>query len=120
MQPISAADAKGFFRSLFDFNFTSLITTKIIKFLYILIVVVYSLAAVAFFITLIAKGGAGGFVVAVIFVPVIYLIYLIFARVWMEFLIVIFKIGEDLHAIRVGGGGLGGGTLPQPPPPPRV
>ena len=37
--PRQGADAKGFFAALFDFSFTSLVTTRIIKVLYALILV---------------------------------------------------------------------------------
>jgi hypothetical protein len=37
-------------------------------------------------------------------VPLGYLVYLILMRIWMEVLIVVFRIGDDLHAIRLGGG----------------
>jgi len=121
MQEFSAEEAKGFFRSLYDFGFTSLITTKIIRFLYLLVVIAYSLVAVLFFISAIVTGKAVGFVLAIIFVPIVYLIYLIWTRVLMEILIVIFRIGEDLHQIRRAGGGMGGGggtpRQPQTPSP---
>jgi hypothetical protein len=120
VDPTPALDTKGFFRSLFDFGFTSLITTRIIRVLYALIVIVYSLGAVILFITGLASGKAGGILFAIIFVPLGYLIYLVLTRVWMEFLIILFRIGDDIHAIRVGGGGFGtgGGTAPGGSTPP--
>ena len=47
-----AADGRGFLSSLFDFSFTSFVTTRIVKVLYILILVLVSL--VALFYTIIA------------------------------------------------------------------
>jgi len=42
-------------------------------------------------------------VAAIIFVPIYYILSLIFLRIFMEVLIVFFGMGEDLHAIRAGG-----------------
>ncbi|MGI9022195.1 MAG: DUF4282 domain-containing protein [Acidimicrobiales bacterium] len=115
MQPASAAEAKGLFKSLYDFNFSSLITTKVIRFVYALVVVVYSLVAIGLFILGLASGEASGVFGSLIVVPIAYLLYLVFTRIWMEFLIVVFRIGEDIRAIRVGG--IGGAPPPPPPPP---
>ena len=109
MQPMSSQEAKGLFRSLFDFSFTSLITTKIIRFVYALLVVLYTLGAVGLFIGGLASGRASGVLFALILVPIGYLVYLILIRIWMEFLIVVFRMGDDIHAMR-----MGGGTIPPP------
>jgi Zn-dependent protease with chaperone function len=114
MEPMSTAEAKGLLRSLFDFGFTSLITTKIIRFVYALLVVLYTLGAFGLFIAGLASGSATGVFAALILVPLGYIVYLILIRMWMEFLIVVFRIGDDIHAIRVGGQ-MGGGT-PYPLP----
>lgn len=104
MQPMSSAEAKGLLRSLFDFGFTSLITTKIIRFVYALLVVLYTLVALALFVTALASGSATGVLFALFVVPLGYLVYLILIRIWMEFLVVVFRIGDDIRAIRLGGG----------------
>ncbi|HEX2119186.1 MAG TPA: DUF4282 domain-containing protein [Acidimicrobiales bacterium] len=44
---------------------------------------------------------------ALVVIPLAYLVYLILTRIWMEILIVVFRIGDDIHAIRQAGG-LGG------------
>jgi Domain of unknown function (DUF4282) len=114
---------KGFFGSLFDFSFTSLITTRIIRVLYALAVVLFSIGAVILMISGIASGRAGGFIFAILIVPLAYFFYLVTTRIWMEFLIVVFRIGDDINAIRRGGGGLSprgpapGGPFPSGPPP---
>lgn len=104
MQPMSSDEAKGLLRSLFDFGFTSLITTKIIRFVYALLVVLYSLVAVVLFFTGLVSGSSTGVLFALFVVPLGYLVYLILIRIWMEVLIVVFRIGDDIHAIRLGGG----------------
>ena len=43
------------------------------------------------------KGGTLGVIVAVFFVPLIYLVLLIGARLSFEFLMVVFRIGDDVR-----------------------
>jgi len=116
MQPAGSFDAKGFLRSLYDFGFESLVTTRIIRFLYGLLVVVYSIAAVILFFAGLLSGTAGGILLAIFAIPIGYLLYVIAARVWMEFLIVVFRMGDDIRAMRMAGGP---GSGPQPPTPGR-
>jgi hypothetical protein len=101
---MSSGEAKGLLKSLFDFQFTSLITIKIIRFVYVLMVALFTLGALAFFVAGLASGTVAGVLSALIFVPLGYLVYLILTRMWMEILIVVFRMGDDIHAIRVGGG----------------
>ena len=105
-------DAKGLFRSLYDFKFTSFIATKVIRFVYALLVVVYSILAVIWLLLCVATGNAAVILLGLIFVPLGYLIYLIVLRICTELVMVFFKMGEDVHAIRYGttGPGLGGGA----------
>lgn len=107
MEPMSSDEAKGLLKSLFDFQFTSLITIRIIRFVYLLIVILYTIGAVMFFILGLASGTATGVLSALVVIPLAYLVYLILTRIWMEILIVVFRIGDDIHAIRQAGG-LGG------------
>ena len=106
----AAFDAKGFLRSLYDFKFTSLIATKVIRFVYALLVIVYSiLAALTLIGCLASKNGAlifFGFII----LPMLYLLYLILIRIFMEIVVVFFKMGEDVRAIRYSSAG----TSPPP------
>jgi len=104
MQPMSSDEAKGLLRSLFDFGFTNLITIRIIRFVYVLIVVLYTIGAIGFFVAGLASGTAIGVFSALILVPLAYLVYLILARIALEILIVVFRMGDDMRAIRMGGG----------------
>lgn len=115
MEPMSSAEAKGLLRSLYDFSFSSLITGKIIRFVYALLVILYSLAAVGLFVAGLASGSTGGVLFAIFIVPLLYLVYIILLRIGMEVLIVVFRIGEDIRAMRLGGGpGLAGGGFAGP------
>jgi Domain of unknown function (DUF4282) len=108
---------KGFFGSLFDFSFDSLVTTKIIRVLYALSVVLFTIGGLIFLITGLASGRASGKIFALIAVPLFYLVYLTATRVWMEVLIVVFRMGDDIRAIRMSGGGLGPRAVPGGPAP---
>lgn len=103
--------AKGFFASLFDFSFSSLVTTRIIKILYIVITVIVSLIAFLFLIAGLTQGPASA-LGAIIFAPLGWLFYMISARVSLEIIIVVFRIGDDVRYLAVRGG------APSPPPVP--
>jgi hypothetical protein len=102
--PDAAASAKGFVASLFDFGFTSFVTPKVVKVVYILITIVLGLATVAYIILGFASGSPILGILALIFAPVIGLIYLALWRIGMELFIVIFRMADDVRGIRMGGG----------------
>ncbi len=102
--PISMQQGAGFFASLFDFSFTEFITTKMIKFLYIVGMVFAGLGAVVFIIGGFSRGAGYG-IAALIFSPLLFLVYVIFARVWLEIIIVIFRIAEHTAEIAQQGRG---------------
>lgn len=120
---------KGFFASLFDFSFTSFITLKFLKVIYAVMVGLILLMGLGFFLGLASKGG-GGAVLALVVVPIATLAYLMFARMWLEIVAILFRIGENtsiLAAAARGGAsgpsatGYGYGQPPQggqPPAPP--
>ena len=94
-----ALDLRGYFRALFDFGFTSYATTRVVPALYLLFTALYSLAALVVFIGLLMQGGLVT-VLAIIFVPLGFLLYLTLARISLELVMILFRIGEDLHALR--------------------
>ena len=100
--PSESFDAKGFIRSLYEFGFTSLITPKVIRFVYALLVILFSIGAVLTLFTFLASRSGPVIVFGLIFIPVFYLVYLILLRIVMELIVVFFKMGEDVHAIRGG------------------
>lgn len=93
---------KGFFGSLFDFSFDNFITPKLVKFLYVLSLIIVSIAAIGLVIAGLVSLGNGSPVglLSIILAPLVWLIYLILARLWLELFIVIFKISDDLKDIR--------------------
>jgi hypothetical protein len=117
---------KGFFSSLFDVSFTSFITTKIIKVVYVITLVLIGLAALVFIVAAFAESISAGLFVLVIVAPLVSLLYVIYARVLLELVMAIFRImehtGEQVGLLRAQAGGAGtgpapGATSPGPPPP---
>ena len=111
---------KGFFASLFDISFSSLITTRIIKLIYVIILVVLGLVGLVAIIAGFAEGAGNG-IAAIIIVPIAFLLYTIFARVYLEIVIVLFRIMEsNLELVELTRGQAPGGappTAPMSPPP---
>jgi hypothetical protein len=114
---------KGFFASLFDISFSSLITTRLIKAIYVIILVVLGLVALVAIISGFAHGGGSG-IAAIIIVPIAFLLYTIFARVYLEIVIVLFRIMETnqelVELTRAQGPGGAAPTAPMSSPPPPV
>jgi hypothetical protein len=85
---------KGLFQTLFDFSFTEFVTTRMIKILFFVGIVIAALGALA----LIGKGFNDGFfsgIIMLLIAPIVFLIYVLLVRVWCEMIIVIFRIAEN-------------------------
>ena len=98
--PRDAADTRGFVGALFDFGFTSFVTPKVIKVLYMLIVIGTVVSALV--VTIIAfKASTGfGFLMLVFGDPLFILIVLAIYRIILEFFVVTFRVAEDIRALR--------------------
>jgi S-DNA-T family DNA segregation ATPase FtsK/SpoIIIE len=98
------ATGPGFLGSLFDFDFTSFVTPKIIKSVYLLAVVALGLSAIAFIISGFGVHVPLGVVTRVILAAVYFFLGVAFFRVVLEFFMVVFRMAEDLHDVRERGG----------------
>lgn len=96
--PVTREEGAGFFASLFDFSFTEFITPKLIKFLYGLGMLLGAVMAVVSIVAGFAQHWAAG-ILLLILSPVIFLLYVIGARVWLELLILWFRFVEHAGAI---------------------
>ena len=99
-QQFPAAEPKGFLGALFDFSFTSFVTPKVVKVLYILIVVVVGLSAVGFALSVLATNVVLGLIVLLIGAPLYFLVVTALYRITLEFFIVIYRMAQDIRAIR--------------------
>ena len=99
-----AADARGFLSALFDFSFTSFVTTKIIKVLYVLILIMTSLSALLFTISAFRLSAGFGLLTLVIGDPLFIIIVMALWRLILESFVVRFRIAEDVRALRERGG----------------
>jgi uncharacterized membrane protein len=105
MNSKAAGHAKGFLGSLFDFSFTSFVTPKIIKVLYVLITAWTVIWALIFLRLGFKYGGAvGGFFTLLIVDPILVLLTLGVYRVVLELFMVVHRMHDDLKAIRERGG----------------
>jgi Domain of unknown function (DUF4282) len=91
-------EAKGFFAGLFDFHFTTFITLKFLRVIYAIVLALILLGGLIFFISSISRGGAG-ILIGVVVVPLVTMLYLVFARIYMELIALLFRIGENTSLI---------------------
>ncbi len=99
---------KGFLGSLFDFSFSSFVTPKIIKVLYVLITIWTVLFGLIFLIRFgFHYGLAAGLFVLIVLEPIYLLLTLGIYRVVLEAFMVIFRIYEETKKIREGNQGQG-------------
>jgi hypothetical protein len=85
---------KGFFPALFDFDFKSFITPKIVKVVYVIAVV----AAVVYGLFILAasgRQGGAGFIVGLVLGPVVALVGVILARIYLEVVLIFFAIQDN-------------------------
>ncbi len=98
-----AADSKGFIGALFDFGFTSFVTPRVIKVLYVLIMIGTIVGALAFTITMFKISATLGILTLVFGAPLYVLIVLAIYRVFLEFFMVMFRMADDIKALRESG-----------------
>lgn len=96
--PVTAQQAAGFFSALFDLSFSEFITTRLIKVLYILAIISIGLFSLVILVAGLSQGAGTG-LLALILAAVLFLFYVILTRVWLELIIVVFRIAEYTREI---------------------
>jgi hypothetical protein len=92
---------RGFIGSLFDFSFSTFVTPKIIKVLYILVTIWTALLALTILVIGFRTGGIGGGLFTLIIIePIFILLTLGVYRVVLEAFMVVFRIYEEMKQIR--------------------
>jgi hypothetical protein len=97
-----ATRSKGFVASLFDFSFSSFATPKLIRALYVLATIWTAILTIAFCSFCVHFAGSGGATVVflVIAAPILFLLGLGSIRVGLEFFMVLYRLNENIQAIR--------------------
>ncbi len=106
---------KGFFEALFDFSFSEFITARLIRLLYGLALVLLGLFVLVFMVSGFTQSFGYG-LLSLILSPVVFLLGAIGTRIYLELVIVIFRIAE--HAKRLVELTEARGGMPSPPEPP--
>ena len=92
-------EAKGFFGALFDFNFNSFVTIKFIKFIYILSIAFLVLLWLVYVVMgFVVEPGLGVAALLLGWIPVI--LYVIWIRVFLEFLVSTVRTAQNTSAMR--------------------
>ena len=121
----SQPGSNSFFGALFDFSFSEFVTTRIIKVLYVLGMIGVTLWSLVFLFAGLSRGGGAAFF-ALLFSVLGFFVGLIYLRVLLEFIVIVFRIAENTSVIaRNTGGGLaatqpGPATGPHDMPPPNT
>lgn len=97
--PPGTPNAKGFLASLFDTSFSTFVTPKVIKVVYVIVMIIIGLGTLGYIIFGFAAFKALGIIILPIAL-LIGLVYLALARMSFELIMVIFRMGDDMHALR--------------------
>jgi len=98
--PGEATGSKGFLGALFDFGFTSFVTPKVIKVLYMLIMIGTVASALLFTVMAFKVSTVFGLLTLIIGDPLFILIVMAIYRIILEFFVVVFRVAEDVRALR--------------------
>jgi hypothetical protein len=99
------APEKGFFGALFDVSFKHFITLKFIKVIYIIVMVLIGLFALLAFLAVASNGGGGAAILVLLLLAPLALLYLVLARISLEVIAVLFRIGENTAVLAAAQGG---------------
>jgi hypothetical protein len=96
------ADGKGFLRSLYDFRFDHFVTPKVLRFIYALNVILLTLVAVIGLLASFAYASdePAALPIALIGIPISYVLMLTFIRMYLELVAALFRIADDLRWMR--------------------
>ncbi|WP_326824311.1 DUF4282 domain-containing protein [Streptosporangium sp. NBC_01756] len=94
---------KGFLARLFDLSFDHYVTTSIVKIIFVILVVLQGIWALLFLAFAFDLNPGFG-IISLVVAPIAWFLAVLLTRVGLESLVVVFKIKEDLGAIRNRGG----------------
>ena len=88
--------------SFFDFGFERFVTLAVIKVLWIVWLILSLLGTVIFTMIGIWRAGVGEALIVILAAPIGWAIETTLVRIWLELICVVFRISEDLRAVRDG------------------
>ena len=89
-------EQKGFVASLFDLSFTEFVTMRVIKALYVLLIILSAIVSVMVLINCIVAGPTMAVLGIICLAPLTFFLYVLMARIWVEVIIVLFRIAENM------------------------
>jgi hypothetical protein len=104
--PVQEVKVKGTgnaLSSLFDFKFENFVSVAYSRFVYALIVILWTFVAASGIILVLMNASylSGAIVVLLLIgIPFAYLLVLIISRMSIEFTVLFFRIGEDIQALK--------------------
>jgi hypothetical protein len=114
-------ESQSFFSGLFDFSFKEYVTPKIIRVIFVILIVFAAIGALALLIGS-ARGGGLGIVLGIIFAVVGFFLYVILFRIYLEVVSALFRINDNIATLVHLSGGTPTRTptdaVSSPPPPP--
>ena len=92
----------SFFGSLFDFSFSRFVTLRLVKFLYVVSMILIVVAVVVLIFQIGIDETVSGVEVVgyMVLAPIFALLYLVGVRVGFELVVVVFRIGETATEVR--------------------
>lgn len=87
------------FWGLLDISFSEFVTESVIRILYIVLVVLGLIALLTGVVVIFSNIGISEGVGALILAPVVYFLFIVIIRVFLEFFIVIFRIADYLEEL---------------------
>ena len=99
---MQSASEVGFLKSLFDFQLRHFITMRVLRVLYAISAVIISIAGgvlVLYSLFGFFTGRGAMSLLTLIFAPIVTLLYLILARLWIEFLANLYRIGDNTQKL---------------------
>lgn len=109
---------KDFFTDLFDLKFKNFVTQRLIKILFLLSIALSGVGALTLLINGLSSGNVGNALLALIFAPIFFFVYVLAARVSLELVLVVFRISDNIQAIGLKQGAIALQPVVEVTPPP--
>jgi hypothetical protein len=99
------------FSAMMDLSFKKFVTVGVIKLLYLIGIVLIGIAVIAMVVMSFAGGAATG-ILTLIFAPIIFFLWVLFLRIYLEIIIVLFRIAENTSIMAGRGDAFAGAVAP--------